>query len=99
VIDCVSGEISEADAQPSPPLVPAAVSNRQARLALIGGGLLDAANAALEALPSPEKELAQTEWEYATEIRRDSPLVSGIGTALELDDEAIDALFVVAAEL
>ncbi|MBK6742515.1 MAG: hypothetical protein IPG66_05860 [Hydrogenophilales bacterium] len=79
--------------------VPAAVSMRQARLALLGAGLLASVNAALAAMPGAAGEAARIEWEYAHEIRRDSPLVAGLSGALAISGEQLDALFVAAAGL
>lgn len=73
------------------------VTMRQARLALLGAGKLAAVDAALASLPSPDKEAAQINWEYATEVQRVSPLVTALAPALGLDDAALDALFEAAA--
>lgn len=81
------------------PPVPAAVTMRQARLALLGAGLLDDVDAAINSLPSPQKEAARIEWEYAAEVRRNSGLVPGLGEALGLDAAGLDALFVEASKL
>lgn len=78
---------------------PSAVSMRQARLALLQAGKLADVDAAIAALPSPAKEAAQVEWEYATEVRRDSALMRQLAAAIGLDDAALDALFVQAATL
>lgn len=82
-----------------PPAVPQIVSMRQARLALLAAGHLSKVGPALDALPSPQREAAQIEWEYATEVRRASDLVNGIGAAIGLDAAALDALFIDAATL
>ena len=86
-------------ALPEPPYVPSVVSMRQARLALLGAGLLASVDAAIDSLPSPQKEAARIEWEYATEVQRVSGLVPMMGAALGLDDAALDALFVAAVAL
>lgn len=83
----------------APPVVPSIVSMRQARLALLQAGKLDDVDAAIAALPSPAKEAAQIEWEYATEVKRDSQLVTQLAPALGLDDAALNALFIAAAAL
>lgn len=75
------------------------VSMRQARLALLAEGRLATVNDAIAALPSPQKETAQIEWDYATTVARHSQIVSLLGPALGLDDDALDALFVHAAAL
>jgi hypothetical protein len=72
---------------------------RQARLALLSAGKLDDVDAAIAALPSPDKEAAQISWEYSTEVRRDSDLVAQLAPGLGLDDAALDALFTQAATL
>lgn len=82
---------------PSP--VPVTVSMRQARLALLGAGMLIAVDTAIAGMPSPQKEAAQIEWEYATEVRRNSPLIAALGPALGLSEEQIDGLFRAAAVL
>ena len=84
---------------PHPPVVPPSVTMRQARLALLGAGLLASVDAAIDGLPSPQKEAARIEWEYATEVQRSSGLVPMMEVALGLDDAALDALFIEAAAL
>lgn len=70
------------------------VSMRQARLALLNAGLLDQVNTTIDAIQDPaEKEAASIAWEYAAEIRRLDPWVVRLGSALGLDDGALDALF------
>lgn len=78
---------------PPPTVVPESVTMRQARLALLGAGKLSAVDAAIASLPSPMKEAAQIEWEYAIEVRRDSNLVKQLASSLGLDDAALDDLF------
>ena len=85
--------------EPARPHVPASVTMRQARLALLGAGLLASVDAAIDGLPGPQKEAARIEWEYATEVQRLSGLVPMMGAALGLDDAALDALFVAAVAL
>lgn len=81
----------------SGPEVVVAVTMRQARLALLASGHLAAVDALIASLPSPQREAAVIEWEYASEVRRDSPLVGAIGAARGLDEAAKDALFLDAA--
>lgn len=75
---------------PPPAGIPASVSARQARLALLAAGRLDDVGAHLS---DPAHRASQIEWEYATVIERTSPLVSTIGGALGWTDAEIDALF------
>lgn len=78
-----------------PSIVPQVVTPRQARLALLGAGLLDQVEAAVEAAGGATK----ITWEYATEILRHDPLIVSIGSALGLTSEQIDALFRSASQL
>lgn len=82
-----------------PPAIPQAVTMRQARLALLGAGLLDDVEAAINAMSEPAKTAARIEWDYSSELQRAHPLVTQLGGALGLDAAALDALFVTAADL
>lgn len=84
-------------AQPAP--VPASVTMRQARLALLASGKLSLVDAAIAELPEPQRIQAQIEWEYSQEVERVNPLLSLIAPSLGLDDDALDALFAEAAAL
>ena len=84
---------------PPAPVVPSAVTMRQARLALLGAGLLDDVEAAISALPSPQKEAARIEWEYSQEVHRHNGFVSVLAPMLGMTAEQTDALFVQAATL
>lgn len=75
------------------------VSMRQSRLALLGAGLLASVNAAIAAMPGVEGEAARIEWEYATEVRRESSLVVGLSAALGLTGAQMDDLFLSASAL
>lgn len=90
--ELVPGEV------PSDP-VPEVVTMRQARLALLGAGLLAQVNTAVANMPGTEGDAARIEWEYAQEVRRDSPLVAALSVALGLTDETLDNLYKVAAGL
>ena len=79
--------------------VPQAVTMRQARLALLAAGKLTTANAAIAAMPGTDGDAARIEWEYAHEVRRDSPLVAGMGAVLGLTSEQLDGLFIAAAAI
>ena len=79
--------------------VPEVVTMRQARLALLGAGLLAQVDAAIASMPEPQRTAASIEWEYSNALQRSNPFVSQLGAALGLDDAAIDAMFVEAAKL
>ncbi len=80
--------------------VPQSVTMRQARLALLGAGLLDNVDAAMAAIPDETmRRAAQIEWEYAATVDRTSALVSNLSGALGLTDAQLDALFIAAGAL
>ena len=78
---------------------PKVISMRQARLALLHAGLLAGAVAAIAAMPDVAGDAARIEWEYAQEVRRDSPLLPGMMASLGLTDAQVDDLFMTAAAL
>ena len=80
---------------PTPPVIPESVSMRQARLALLANGLLDQIDEAIKSMD----RAPQIEWEFASEVRRDSPLIAGLAAAFGLSSEQLDAMFVQAASL
>jgi hypothetical protein len=71
------------------------VTPRQARLALLGAGLLDKVEAAVTAAGGP----ARITWDHAGTIERSDPLMLSLGAALNLTSVQIDALFVTASTL
>lgn len=76
------------------------VTPRQIRQALILSGVtMSSIEAALATLPSPMKELAQTEWEYSISFQRNRPLVSSVGQMLGWTPEQLDSLWVFAGTL
>ena len=79
--------------------VPQSVTMRQARLALLGAGVLSAVDAAIAAMDEPAKAAALIAWEYSTEVQRSFGLVSQLAPALGLTDAQVDALFIAAAQL
>lgn len=72
------------------------VTMRQARLALLGAGLLSTVNAAVAGMAGAQGEAARIEWEYSQEVQRDRGLVAALGSTLGLTDPQLDALFVAA---
>lgn len=85
---------------PHVPTVPASVTRRQARQALLLSGLLDNVQPAIDAIPdATERGMAQIEWDDSQVFERDRPLLIQIGMALGLDDAGLDALFLQAAAL
>lgn len=79
----------------APAAKPSSITMRQARLALLDAGLLDAVNAGMSAMPTA----VQIEWEFASTVDRTSPQVATLAAALSLDDAALDGLFEAGAAL
>lgn len=80
--------------------VPASVTMRQARLALLGAGLLDDVDAAIASIPDETtRRAAQIEWEFSNEVQRNNSFTSLLGAGLGLSSAQIDALFIQAAAL
>lgn len=73
------------------------VSMRQAQLALLAAGKLAAVEAAIEAMPEPERSAARIEFNRAGTVARDHPSTAMIGAAAGLNDAQIDELFAAAA--
>lgn len=84
---------------PAAAAVPQSVTMRQARLALLGAGLLPNVTTAINALASPQKEAAQIEWEYSQTVERNRAFVLLLGAALGLTSAQLDDLFRQAAAL
>lgn len=92
-------EVAAAFFPPYVPPVPQSVTMRQARLALLAVGKLAQVSGIIAGLPSPQREAAQIEWEYATEVARNSPLVAILIVPLEMTEEQADDLFRLAASM
>lgn len=74
---------------------PATITMRQCRLALLHAGLLDTVESLVGSLGAE----AAIEWNFASVVTRDSPLLSSIATAAGLSEQAVDDLFAAAAGL
>lgn len=75
-------------------IIPQVITMRQARLQLLKVGLLDD----VEALVALDRK-SQIEWEYASEVYKQSPLIETVKGALNLTDKQIDNMFVEASKL
>ena len=80
---------------PTPPAVVDSISMRQCRLVLLKHNLLDTVNNAISGMA----EAAKIEWEYASEVRRDNPLLVGMIAALGLTEAQLDGMFIEASAL
>jgi hypothetical protein len=91
-------ELVEDIPQPAP-IVPARVTMRQARLALLGAGLLDDVESALAALDGTTGQAARIEWEYSQEVWRNKPFVQQVAAALGMSDAQLNQMFIEASQL
>lgn len=82
-----------------PPPVPASVSMRQARLAMLQAGILDEVEGMIRDMPGDEGRAARIDWEYALDVRRDWPLVGALGTQIGMTEQQVDELFIAAASI
>ena len=81
-------------------LVPASVTRRQARQALLLAGLLDQVPTAIASIPNAtQRALAQIEWEDSQTFERNRPLLIQLAAALGLNEQALDDLFIQASAL
>lgn len=84
---------------PEKEVVPDSVTMRQARLALLKAGKLQAVNNAIAAMTGSQGEAARIEWDYSNEVRRSQPLTIALAQAIGMTEEEMDALFIEAAKL
>jgi len=76
-----------------PPVIIPTLTMRQARLALLGAGLLDEVESAIT---TPEDRIW---WDYSTTVERSHPLVNAVLAALGKTETEIDDMFIAAATL
>ena len=82
-----------------PEPVPDAITPRQLRLALLQRGLLTNVEAAVNALPEPQRTAALIEWEYSSQILLTHPMVAAIAGALQISAETLEEIFVEGSRL
>ena len=76
-------------------MVPDTLTIRRAKLVLHKNNLLATVNAAV----ASADEVTKIEWEYATEVKRNSPLMGAVATQAGLTSEQIDQIFLEASQL
>ena len=80
--------------------VPASVTRRQAKQALLLNGLLANVQPAIDAVPdATQRAMIQIEWDDSQVFERDRPALIALGSALGLSSAQLDALFIQAAQL
>lgn len=77
------------------PKVPASVTPRQVRLLLLSQNLLSQ----VEGIIAQSDEATKITWAYASEFRRDDPLLEALAQQLGLTKDQIDQFFIAAAAL
>ena len=81
-------------------IVPEQVTLWQIRGVLAAMGLEDTITTVVNSMPdSNEKKIALRAWEYANNIRRQSPTVTAIKAILNLTDEQTDQIFIQAEQI
>jgi len=82
------------------PVVPEQVTLWQLRGVLAVMGLEDTVTAVINGMPDGnEKKIALRAWEYANNIKRQSPTVTAIKAILNLTDEQTDQIFIQAEQI
>jgi hypothetical protein len=71
-----------------PPVIIPTLTMRQARLALLGAGLLDEVEAAITTTEN------RIWWDYSTTVERSHPLVNAVLTALGKTETEMDDMFI-----
>lgn len=98
-----AAKIEDYVAPPPPPVVvpvPASVTRRQARQALVLAGKFDLVQIAINAIPNPlQRKLMQIEWDDSLTFERNRPSLISIGAAIGLTPSNIDDLFKTAVTL
>lgn len=93
--EVLARQVEEEAAANQSTTVPPAVSMFQARAVLMQAGLYEAVDSAMQSTGG----VNALAWEYATEVRRDSPLVLAMASQLDLSPEQIDDLFRAAVQI
>lgn len=79
-----------------PPVsVPDSVTPRQVRLLLLQQNLL----ADVETMIAQQDEATKITWEFASEFRRDDPLLNQLALNLNLTQEQLDQFFIAASQI
>lgn len=87
-------------ALPAPPVrVPREIPNWRAKVILASMGLLPTVEAAIAALPEPDRTVATLAWAGDAKLARRGKTVLGLSAALGLSSDQIDQLFIAAEAL
>ena len=99
-------EAPNADPTPDPVLTPEQIraampslTMRQFRLGLLGAGLYEAVQNAVNSMSEPQRSAAKIEFDFASVVLRTNPLVTTLASALGLTDEQVDFLWMSSVDL
>lgn len=95
VYDCKTGASELRDYVPDAPTVPQSITPRQAKLALLGAGLLDQ----VELMMNSADRATEITWQYALSFDRDDAMLNALAAQLGLTSEQVDDLFRAATTL
>lgn len=91
---------SEPTETTSEPIIPTAVTKRQARQQLILMGLLDSVQTAIDSIPdTTQRLLVQSFWDDSIQYERYHPQMLQLAQAVGLNDEQMDQAFIAASQL
>ena len=88
-----------AELPPLPPRVPREIPNWRAKVILAQMGLLPTIEAAIAALPEPDRTVASLAWNGDAKLARRGKTVLGLAAALGLSADQVDQLFIAAEAL
>lgn len=97
--DVLQPLIDGTDMPPRPARVPREIPNWRAKVILAGMGLLPSVEAAIAALPEPDRTVATLAWGGDAKLARRGKTVLGLSAALGLTSDQIDLLFIAADAL
>lgn len=86
-------QVIQAEIEANKPVIIPTLTMRQARLSLLGAGLLDEVEAAITTTEN------RIWWDYSTTVERNHPLVDAVLTALGKTETEINDMFIAAATL
>lgn len=88
---CHGGELP-----PMPPRIPREIPNWRAKAILAQMGLLATVEAAISAMPEPERTVTSLAWGGDAKLARRGKTVLGLASVLGLSSDQIDDLFIAA---
>lgn len=98
VIESYVRDLSYQEIEDRKPKPPNSCTPRQFRLALIQSNIdMNAIETMLNNIPNEmQRKIALIEWEYSIEIKRNHPLISSFASQLNISDQQLDQIFILA---